>query len=163
MWVPNCSPFSAWYHWRAPLQVYQLKVQSCETPRTTNSPEGWVRCPSQLSSHPTPTSPGQTPAVKLHACRVLRIINFSKSLKEQKPWKRLMMPFMLLELLGGEIVILTLGWILKRDESHRLLSTLKTFSFSFSSFMFPSPVPTSPSSPKLLVEIWKAVHELLRS
>lgn len=67
MWVPNSSPFSAWYHWRAPLQVYQLKVQSCETPRTTNSPEGWVRCPSQLSSHPTPASPGQTPAVKLHA------------------------------------------------------------------------------------------------
>lgn len=63
------------------------------------------------------------------------------------------MPFMSLELLGGEVVILNLGWILKRDESHRLLSKLKTFSFSFSSFMFPSLLPTSSSSPKLLVEI----------
>lgn len=115
VWVPNPSSFLAWYHWQAPLQVQQLKVQS-HPPRTTSSPGCWVCCLSQLSSHPAPPSPRQTSAVKHQlntACRVLRVINFSKILKEQKPWKRLLMPFTLWELLGSEIVILTLGWILR--------------------------------------------------
>lgn len=115
VWVPSPSSFLARYHWQAPLQVQQLKVQP-GAPRSTSSPEGWVRCLSQLPSRPAPPSPSQTPAVKHQlntACRALRVRNFSKSLKEQKPWKRLLMPFILLELLGGEIVILTLGWILR--------------------------------------------------
>lgn len=69
-------------------------------------------------------SPSQAPALKHHlntAHRLGRVINFSTSLREQKPGEGLLLPFTFLELLGGESVILALGWILKRDESHWLL------------------------------------------
>lgn len=111
-------------------------------------------------------SPSQTMALKhqLNSAHSLESYKLSKEKsQETKTLEELLMPFMLLELLGEEMVILAFGWILKRGESHRLLSKLKSFSFSFFSFMFPSLLPTSPSSPKLLVEIWKAAHELLRS